>query len=320
MQKKTAAKKTAVGYQQNKGFLHSFYGYKKYFSLFVMFIPAIIYFFVFKYIPMYGVTLAFKDYNIRAGIMGSEWVGLEHFQKLMRTSTFTRAVRNTIIISFGKILFGFPAPIILALLLNEVRNLKFKKVVQTISYMPHFLSWVILAGVFYQFFSPSTGIINYIIGLFGVQPIYFTASNDWFRTVIIGTDVWQGVGWGTVVYIAAISGISPEYYEAAECDGATRFQKIFKITLPLLAPTIAVLFILRVGGILDAGFDQIFNMYCEAVYETGDIIATYVYRVGMGSMQYDRATAVGLFKNAIGFCLVIITNFVSKKLSGSGVW
>lgn len=319
MQKKTAAKKTAVGYQQ-KGFLHSFYGYKKYFSLFIMFVPAIIYFFVFKYVPMYGVTLAFKDYNISKGIMGSEWIGLEHFEKLMRTSTFTRSVRNTIIISFGKILFGFPAPIILALLLNEVRNLKFKKVVQTISYMPHFLSWVILAGVFNQFFSPSTGVINYIIGLFGVEPIYFTASNDWFRTVVIGTDVWQGVGWGTVVYIAAISGISPEYYEAAECDGATRFQKIFRITLPLLAPTIAVLFILRVGGILDAGFDQIFNMYNQAVYETGDIIDTYVYRVGMGSMQYDRATAVGLFKNAIGFCLVVITNFVSKKLSGSGVW
>ena len=285
-----------------------------------MFLPAIIYFFVFKYVPMYGIVLAFKDYNISKGIMGSEWVGLEHFEKLMRTSTFTRSVRNTIIISFGKIIFGFPAPIILALFLNEVRNLKFKKVVQTISYMPHFLSWVILAGVFNQFLSPSTGVINYLLGLIGIEPIYFTASNDWFRTVIVATSVWQGVGWGTVVYIAAIAGISPEYYEAAECDGATRFQKMFKITLPLLAPTIAVLFILRVGSVLDAGFDQIFNMYSQAVYETGDIIDTYVYRIGLGSMKYDQATAVGLFKNAIGFVLVVITNFVSKKLSGSGVW
>lgn len=321
MQKKTTAKKTAaVGYQQNKGFLHSFYGYKKYFSLFVMFIPAIIYFFVFKYIPMYGVTLAFKDYNISKGILGSEWIGLEHFRKLMKTSTFTRAVRNTIIISFGKIIFGFPAPIILALLLNEVKNLKFKKVVQTISYMPHFLSWVILAGVFNQFFSPSNGVVNYLLGLIGIEPIYFLASNDWFRKIVVGTSVWQGVGWGTVVYIAAISGINPEYYEAAECDGATRFQKMFKITLPLLAPTIAVLFILRVGSVLDAGFDQVFNMYSQVVYESGDIIDTYVYRVGMGNMKYDRATAVGLFKNAIGFVLVVFTNFVSKKLSGSGVW
>ena len=297
-----------------------FYGYKKHFVLFLMFVPAIVYFIVFKYIPMYGVTLAFKDYNMSKGILASDWVGLTHFHKLMRTSTFTRAVRNTVIISFGKILFGFPAPIILALLLNEVVNVHFKKTVQTISYMPHFISWVVLAGVFNQFFSPSTGVVNYILGYFGVEPIYFTADNEWFRKVIIGTSVWQEIGWGSVVYMAAISGISPEFYEAAECDGATRFQKMFKITLPLLAPTIAVLFILRVGSVLDAGFDQIFNMYSAAVYETGDIIDTYVYRIGLGDMNYSLATAVGLFKNAIGFTLVVLTNSVSKKLSGAGVW
>ena len=300
--------------------LDSFYSYRKHFPLVVMFLPAIIYFFVFKYIPIYGITLAFKDYNISKGIMGSEWVGLEHFTKLLRSSTFTRSVRNTIIISFGKILFGFPAPIILALFLNEVKNLRFKKVVQTISYMPHFLSWVILAGIFHQFFSPSNGVINTILGMLGIEPIYFMASNEWFRTVLVATSVWQGVGWGTVVYIAAIAGINPEYYEAAECDGASRFQKMFKITLPLLAPTIAVLFILRVGSVLDAGFDQVFNLYSKVVFETGDIIDTYVYRLGLGNMKYDQATAVGLFKNAIGFVLVVITNFVSKKLSGSGIW
>lgn len=300
--------------------LDSFYSYRKHFPLVVMFLPAIIYFFVFKYIPIYGITLAFKDYNISKGIMGSEWVGLEHFTKLLRSSTFTRSVRNTIIISFGKILFGFPAPIILALFLNEVKNLRFKKVVQTISYMPHFLSWVILAGIFHQFFSPSNGVINNILGMLGIEPIYFMASNEWFRTVLVATSVWQGVGWGTVVYIAAIAGINPEYYEAAECDGASRFQKMFKITLPLLAPTIAVLFILRVGSVLDAGFDQVFNLYSKVVFETGDIIDTYVYRLGLGNMKYDQATAVGLFKNAIGFVLVVITNFVSKKLSGSGIW
>ena len=300
--------------------LDSFYSYRKHFPLVVMFLPAIIYFFVFKYIPIYGITLAFKDYNISKGIMGSEWVGLEHFTKLLRSSTFTRSVRNTIIISFGKILFGFPAPIILALFLNEVKNLRFKKVVQTISYMPHFLSWVILAGIFHQFFSPSNGVINNILGMLGIEPIYFMASNEWFRTVLVATSVWQGVGWGTVVYIAAIAGINPEYYEAAECDGASRFQKMFKITLPLLAPTIAVLFILRVGSVLDAGFDQVFNLYSKGVFEKGEIIDTYVYRLGLGNMKYDQATAVGLFKNAIGFVLVVITNFVSKKLSGSGIW
>lgn len=308
---------------QEKGFrkfIHSFYGYKKYFALFVMFLPAIIYFFIFKYVPMYGVTLAFKDFNIKAGILGSEWVGWKHFEKLMRTDTFTRALRNTIIISIYKIAVGFPIPIVLALLLNEVRNLRLKKAIQTISYLPHFLSWIILAGVFSQILSPSTGIINYILGLFGVGPIFFMADNAWFRSVITFTSAWQGAGWGSIVYIAAISGINPEYYEAAECDGATRFQKMFKITLPMLAPTIAVLFILRVGNVLEAGFDQVFNMYCAAVYETGDILETYVYRTGIGEMNYSLGTAVGLFKNTIGFGLVILTNFASKKLSGSGVW
>lgn len=303
-----------------KSFWHSFYGYKKQFPLVVMFLPAVIYFVIFKYVPMYGITLAFKDYSMSKGILGSDWVGLEHFQKLMSTRTFTRSIRNTIIISFGKILVGFPMPIILALFLNEVKNLRFKKVVQTISYLPHFLSWVILAGVFHQFLSPSTGVVNHLLGLIGIKPIYFLASNEWFRTVIVGTSVWQEIGWGSIVYIAAISSISPELYEAAECDGATRFQKMFRITLPLLAPTISVLFILRVGNVLDAGFDQVFNMYSAAVYETGDILDTYVYRTGLGDMKYDLATAVGLFKNAIGFVLVVITNFVSKKLSGSGVW
>jgi len=319
MQKKTANKTITYGLEQ-KGFLHSFYAYKKYFSLFLMFVPAIIFFFIFAYVPMYGVTLAFKDYSISKGILGSEWVGLKHFKNLMGTSTFLRAFRNTLSISFLKILFGFPTPIILAILLNEVRNQKFKKIIQTISYMPHFLSWIIISGIFIQLLSPSTGMINHIIKLLGGEPIYFLGSNEWIRTVFVVTDLWAGVGWGTILYIAAISGFSPEYYEAAECDGATRFQKIFMITLPLLAPVIAITLILRMGSVLSAGFDQVFNLYCAATYEKADIIDTYVYRTGMGSLQYDRATAVGLFKNVVGFFLVLITNFASKKLSGSGIW
>lgn len=305
---------------KSRKLFRSFYGYKKYFPLVIMFFPAIVYFVVFKYVPMYGVTMAFKDYNMSKGILASPWVGLKHFEKMMRSELFTRGMANTLIISFQKIIFGFPAPIILALLLNEIKNLRFKKIVQTVSYMPHFLSWVVLSGIFTQLLSPSTGAVNYALQLLGMEPIFFLASNDWFRTVLVATDIWAGVGWSTIIYMAAISGISPEYYEAAECDGATRFQKMFWITLPLLAPTIATLFILRVGGILDAGFDQVFNLYNSAVYETGDIIDTYVYRIGLGKMQYSLSTAVGLFKNVIGFMLVIITNFVSKKLSGSGVW
>lgn len=301
-------------------FFSSFYGYKKYFSLVLMFLPIALYFIVFHYIPMYGIVLAFKEYNISKGILGSDWIGLTNFRVLMGTSTFTRAVRNTVIISFAKLICGFPMPIILAILLNEIRSLHFKKVVQTVTYLPHFLSWVILAGMFMQFLSPSSGFINHILGWFGVDPIFFLADNRWFRGVIVVTDVWKGMGWGSVVYIATIAGISPELYEAADCDGAGRFQKMLKITLPLLGPTITVLFILSVGNIMNAGFDQIFNMYSASVYESSDIIDTYVYRTGLTSMKYSIATAVGLFKNVIGFVLVMLTNKISNKLSGNGIW
>jgi len=304
-----------------KGIFSSFSGYKRYFSLVLMFLPAFIYFIVFHYIPIYGVTIAFKDYKIAKGILGSEWVGLEHFRKMMSNFMFTRAVRNTIIISLAKLICGFPTPIILALLLNEIKNLKFKKVVQTISYLPHFLSWVVLAGIFLQFFSPSNGAINELLGLFGIEPIFFLGNNKWFRFTLVITNVWKGMGWGTIVYLATMSGISPELYEAAECDGATRWHKMTRITLPLIAPTISIIFILDVGGIMSAGFDQIFNLYNASVYETGDIIDTYIYRVGLGGMNYEVGAAAGLFKNLIGFALVVLTNFISKKLDeNSGIW
>jgi len=301
-------------------FLHSFYGYKKHFALVLMFLPTALYFIIFCYVPMYGITLAFKDFNPAVGIMRSEWVGLEHFQDMLTSRQFLRAFRNTIIISLLKMFVGFPLPIILALLLNEVRNMRFKKVIQTISYLPHFLSWVVLAGLFIQLLSPSSGAVNQLLGYFGVEPIFFLGDNRWFRTVLVVTDQWKGVGWGTIVYLAAISGLNPEMYEAADCDGATRFQKMFRITLPLIAPTISIIFILGVGNLLHAGFDQIFNLYNESVYKTADILDTYIYRVGLGKMNYETGTAAGLFKNGIGFVLVAITNAISKKLDGNGIW
>jgi putative aldouronate transport system permease protein len=300
--------------------ISSFKGYIKYWPLSIMLLPVIAYFVIFHYVPMYGIVLAFKKFDLSKGILGSPWVGLDNFKTLMGTSTFLRAFRNTVIISGLKLLCGFPMPIILALLLNELKNLRFKKVVQTVSYLPYFLSWVILAGLFIQFLSPSNGVVNYILGLLGIKPIFFMADNNWFRTVLIITDVWKGMGWGSIIYLAAITGINPELYEAAECDGAKRHHKIWYVTLPLLAPTISVLFILNVGGIMSAGFDQIFNMYTTAVYETSDIIDTYVYRYGLGKMQFSLATAVGLFKNVIGFALVIITNALSKRISDNGIW
>lgn len=306
--------------KRNMQFFHSFKGYRKHWPLALMFLPIIIYYIVFHYVPMYGITLAFKDFKIGLGIFASPWVGIKHFERLLNLPAFTRAFRNTVIISLMKLVFGFPLPIILALILNEVRHLKFKKVVQTVSYLPHFLSWVVLAGMFMQLLSPSTGLVNYILGYFNIDPIFFLGNNQWFRTTIILTDIWKGIGWSSIIYLAAISGISPSLYEAAICDGANRFMRMLYITLPCILPTITILLILNVGGILSAGFDQIFNLYNSAVYETGDIIDTYVYRIGLESMQYSLSTAVGLFKNLIGFVLVITTNFISKKLTDSGIW
>lgn len=302
-------------------FLASFEGYKKYYALTFMFIPVVVYFFIFKYIPMGGIIMAFKDYKISLGIFGSEWNGFENFTKLFATNTFARAVKNTLEISLLRIAFGFPVPIILALLMNEVNSVKFKKSVQTITYLPHFISWVVLAGLFEQLLSPNNGALNSILNtLFGTEPMYFLGDNAYFRGTLIITGIWKGAGWSSILYLAAITGIDPSLYEAAKCDGATRLQCTRFITLPCIASTITVMLILEIGGILDAGFDQVFNLYNSAVYETGDIIDTYVHRNGIVDMKYAMSTAVGLFKNAIGFILVVGTNAITKRINGNGIW
>lgn len=301
-------------------FFRSFKGYKKHAALAIMLLPTIVFFIIFRYGPMYGLTMAFTDFRVNLGIMGSPWVGLDNFEEIFSMATFGRAVRNTLIISLLKLVAGFPAPIILALVLNEVRHLRFKKVVQTISYLPYFLSWVVLAGVFIQLLSPSTGLVNYILGIFGIKPIYFMGDNAWFRPMLVVTSVWKTMGWSSIIYLAAITSIDQSMYEAALCDGANRYQRMWHITIPHILPTITVLLILNIGHLLDAGFDQIFNLYNGAVYETSDIIDTYVYRLGIGDMRYSQATAVGFFKNVIGFILVMGTNFVSKKITDSGIW
>ncbi|MBR3099066.1 MAG: sugar ABC transporter permease [Clostridia bacterium] len=303
-------------------FLSGFRGYRKHIALALMFLPVVVYFIVFKYVPMSGIVIAFKDYKISKGIFGSAWCGLDNFTKAFRTSTFTRSVRNTLVISGLKLLFGFPAPILLALMLNEVTHARFKKGVQTVTYLPHFLSWVVLAGMFQQLLSPNNGAVNYILKtVFGVKDsIYFLGDNRYFRGTLIVTDIWKNVGWSSILYLATIAGIDPALYEAATVDGATRFQCTRYITLPSLASTIVVMLILNVGSVMDAGFDQIFNLYNSAVYEAGDIIDTYVYRYGLGDMKYALATAVGLFKNVIAFVLVVGTNLAAKRISGSGIW
>lgn len=285
-----------------------------------MFIPVILYFVIFCYVPMYGVIISFQDYYPRLGITGSEWVGFKHFEKLFTGRYFFPVLRNTLIISIGKLLFGFPAPIILCLLLNEVRRLKFKKVVQTISYLPHFISWVVLASIVQTILSPSSGVVNYIIQLLGGEPIFFMGSSDWFRKVIVGSSIWRDTGWQTVVFMAAILSIDPQLYEAADLDGAGRFQKMIYVTLPCIAPTIIIMFIMATGNVIQDDFDQIYNMLNAKVMDVGDVIGTYTYRMGIEKMNFSYATAVGLFKNVVSLILVTFTNAFSRKLSGSSLW
>ena len=301
--------------------LREFKGYIKYWDLCLMLLPVIAYFIIFKYIPMGGIVIAFKDFKLGLGVSGSEWVGLANFVDAFRTRFFIRAIRNTLIISVLKLCVGFPAPIILALLLNEVRHSGYKRVIQTISYLPHFLSWIIMAGILSQLLSPNNGAVNGLLKSLGRKdPVPFLLDNTYFRGTVVISDVWKGVGWGSILYLAAISSIDPTLYEAAICDGATRPQRVRYITIPCILPTITIMLILSLGGILDAGFDQLLNLYSSAVYETGDIIDTYVYRVGLVDWNYKLSTAIGLFKNVIGFMLVAGTNAVAKAISGVGIW
>jgi putative aldouronate transport system permease protein len=294
--------------------------YWKHRYLVVLFIPAILYYAVFCYAPLYGIQIAFKNFIFRLGIMQSPWVGRVNFERLFSMGSFRLVFRNTLIISTLKLIFGFPAPIIFALLLNEMRALRYKKVVQTISYLPHFVSWVILGGLFMQFLSPSTGPINIILKSMNLKPIYFLADKNWFRPVLVITSMWKGIGWGSIIYLASLSGIDPGLYEAAEIDGAGRFRKAISITLPSLIPVITIMLIFSVGGIVKDDFDQIFNMYNPAVYSVGDVLGTYTYRVGLVDMQYSFSTAVGLFTNVISFVLIVITNAITKRVNEYGLW
>ncbi len=288
--------------------------------LFLLLLPALIYYAVFCYAPLAGIQIAFKSYSFRKGIWDSEWVGLQHFKLLLNMGSFKEVFSNTLILSFLKLLCGFPAPILFAVLLSEVRNAKFKKTVQTVSYLPHFVSWVVLGGLFTQMLSPTSGAVNAIIKAFGGKPINFLTSTRWFRSVLVITSVWKGFGWGSIVYLAAISNVDPQLYEVAEIDGATRIRKIISITLPSIVPVMTIMFIFAVGGIVNDDFDQVFNLYNEAVYSVGDVLSTYTYRVGLIDTRYDFSTAVGLFKNVIAFALIVITNAITKRINDYGIW
>jgi putative aldouronate transport system permease protein len=269
---------------------------------------------------MYGIVLAFKEYRFMDGILKSPWNNFQNFKDLFGGRDFPTSFKNTIILSVYRIIFGFPAPIILALLLNEVRSIKFKKMVQTLSYLPHFLSWVILAGVFMELLSPSRGPVNQLITGMGGKAIYFFGDPKWFRTLLVTTGIWQSVGWGSIIYLATIAGVDVSLYEAAYVDGANRWKQMVHITLPALVPVITIMAIFTVGGIISDNFDQVFNFYNPAVYSVADVLSTYTYRIGIGKMEYDLATATGLFVNVINFTLLVITNKIVKKYSEYGIW
>lgn len=288
--------------------------------LLAMLLPGVVFFVVFKYLPIYGVQIAFKDYRFLQGIWRSPWIGLENFRNLFAAKSFWNVFRNTLEISLLHLVFGFPAPIILALLFNEVRHLRFKKTIQTISYLPHFISWVILGGLFMQFLSPSVGPVNLLLKELGGDPIFFLADPKWFRTVLVTTQIWKGVGWGSIIYLAALSNVDPQLYDAADIDGANRLQKIRYITLPSLSPVITIMLILAVGTIVEDNFDQIFNLYNPAVYSVGDVLSTYTYRMGLVNLEYGFSAAVGLFTNVIAFTLVILANALSKRINSYGIW
>jgi putative aldouronate transport system permease protein len=288
--------------------------YKYYYLLLL---PMLAWFVIFCYFPMYGVVIGFKDYNIRLGIFGSAWADpvFKYFNQLFSSTAFRQSFWNTIVISALKMIFGFPAPIIFALFLNELRGKYFKKTVQTLSYLPYFISWVILGGILRDLLS-ATGPINYLVQLFGRSPVLFLGDTSTFRSVIVITYIWQSIGWSSIIYLAAIASIDAEQYEAAMMDGATRLGMMWRITLPSIRPTISILFILSMGTLLSAGFDQVFNLYSGAVYSVGDILDTYIYRVGLQNFDYSLSTALSLVKNIIGLALVLISNFVAVRIGG----
>jgi putative aldouronate transport system permease protein len=287
--------------------------------LYLMILPTIAYFVVFAYLPMIGLQIAFKDFKVFSGMWASPWVGLEHFQAMFASEKFPELLRNTLLISLYRIVFGFPVPIIFALLLNEVRRMWFKRTVQTVTYFPHFLSWVVFAGIVVNILGP-TGIVNTLLLDAGGDRVNFLTNPDTFRSVLVLTGIMKEFGWGAIIYLAALSGIDATLYEAARVDGAGRLRQIWHVTLPGLRPVMAVLLVLSLGNLLDAGFDQVFQLYNGAVLDVADIIDTWVYRVGLLDAQFELATAVGLFKGVVGMVLIVVANEVLRRMGQRSIW
>ncbi|MDR6550833.1 ABC transporter permease subunit [Paenibacillus qinlingensis] len=289
-------------------------------TLYWMSVPGILYFLVFKYIPLGGSVIAFQDYNIFKGFWGSEWVGWDNYVKMVQYDEFLRILKNTLLIAGFDLLFAFPAPILIALLLNEVRSMMYKRVLQTVVYMPHFLSWVIISGIALALLSQEHGLINHGLAALGLDRVFFLGEEQYVKGVIVGAGLWRDTGWGTIIYLAAITGINPDLYEAAEMDGANRWRQTTAITLPALLPTITILFLMQIGHFLDFGFERVFVFLNSLNQAGGDTLDTYIYRVGLLQQQYSYTTAIGLFKSLVGLILLVLGNTLSKKATGQGLF
>lgn len=288
-------------------------------SLYLLVLPVILFYILFHYKPMYGAIIAFQDYNPRLGVSGSDWVGFDQFIRFFTSPYFGRLVKNTLLLSVYGIIFGFPAPIILALLLNELKAMRFKKTVQTITYLPHFISLVVVTGIIKDF-TQSTGLINDIIVMFGGVRTSLIQNPALYRTIYIVSDIWQGIGWGSIIYLSALSGVDQQLYEAASIDGAGRWKQLIHVTLPGIAPTIVIMLIMRMGQLLGTGYEKTILLYNEATYETADVIASYIYRVGILERNWSYSTAIGLFNSVINLALLIVTNKFSKRVSETSLW
>lgn len=288
--------------------------------LYIMIAPVLVYYLIFCYGPMYGAQIAFRDFNPFQGIWNSPWVGFRYFEQFFQSVYFWRLIRNTLFINLYDLVVGFPAPIILALMINEVHNNTFKSIVQTSVYLPHFISTVVVVGMLVSFLSPSSGIVNTIIKALGGRPIHFLAEPRWFTTIYVWSGVWQGAGWGSIIYLAALTSIDPSLYEAAIVDGASRWQRLINITIPSIIPTIIIMLILRMGSMFSVGFEKIMLMYNPVTYETADVISTYVYRRGIQGAEYSFSTAVGLFNSVINLIMLVSFNAISRRISETSLW
>ena len=307
-------------YKEKKKTVLLFENIQRHKVLYMMMIPGIIFFIIFHYYPMYGILIAFKNFKYNLGILGSEWVGLKYFNILFNSYDFYIIFRNTLLLNFYALLVNFPGPIILALLLNEVINRKFKRIIQSIVYFPHFLSWVIVGSIVFRFFSIDGFINNFIMNTLGKSAIPFLTSEKYFRSLFVFSGLWKEAGWGTIIFLSAITSIDKSLYESAIIDGANRFKQVLYITLPSIAPTIFVVLILRMGTMMNANFEHVFILYNPLIYNVADVFSTYIYRVGIGQARFSYTTAIGIFQSVIGFILIISANYSARKINNWSIW